>query len=101
MKAIVYRTYGGPQVRRFEDSEVPVPAENQVLLRVRAAAVNPFDWHVMRGSPFVLRLMTGLAKPKNIRFGVDTAGVVEAVGCKITQVTVGDEVFGSSARNQL
>ena len=94
MKAIVYRTYGGPDVLSYEDVTRPEPAPNQVLIRIHAASVNPYDWHFMRGSPAVMRIRTGLARPKEIRLGVDGAGVVERVGGSVTTFKPGDEVFG-------
>jgi len=80
MKAIVYRCYGAPDVLKFEDIEKPVAADNEVLVKVRAASVNPLDWHYMRGTPYLMRLGSGLGAPKNTRLGVDFAGTVEAVG---------------------
>ncbi len=63
MKAIVYRCYGSPDVLEFEDVEKPTPADNEVLVKVHAASVNPLDWHYMRGSPYLMRLGTGLGAP--------------------------------------
>ncbi len=95
MKAIVYRNYGSPDVLRLEEIERPVPNDNQVLVKVRAASVNPLDWHYMEGTPYIVRLLDfGLLKPKVTRFGVDYAGTVEAVGKNVTQFKPGDEVFG-------
>jgi NADPH:quinone reductase-like Zn-dependent oxidoreductase len=94
MKAAVYRTYGGPEVLSYEETPTPAPAPNQVLVRVRAASVNPYDGHFMRGSPYAMRIMTGLVRPKDIRLGIDLAGVVESVGGKVTQFKAGDMVFG-------
>src|SRR5712692_9147716 len=94
MKAIVYRDYGSPDVLRLEEIEKPVPNDNQVLIRVRAASVNPLDWHYMRGTPYIGRIEMGLLKPKVTRLGVDYAGTVEAVGRNVTQFKPGDEVFG-------
>jgi NADPH:quinone reductase-like Zn-dependent oxidoreductase len=94
MKAIVYRCYGGPEVLKLEDVPVPTPADGEVLVRVRAASVNPLDWHYMRGKPYFMRLSSGIGKPKVTRFGVDFAGTVEAVGKNVTRFHVGDEVFG-------
>src|SRR5256885_10027871 len=94
MKAIVYRTYGSPNVLHFEESATPTPTDDQVLIRVRAASVNPYDWHFMRGSPYIMRMLSGLTRPKDIRVGVDVAGVVETVGSKVTRFKPGDAVFG-------
>jgi len=95
MKAIVYDTYGPPDVLRCDEIEKPTPADDEVLVRVRAASVNPLDWHFMRGSPYALRMMAGWSKPKVKRLGVDVAGSVEAVGRNVTGFKAGDEVFGS------
>jgi NADPH:quinone reductase-like Zn-dependent oxidoreductase len=97
MKAIVYRCYGSPDVLTFEDIEKPAPADDQVLVRVHAAAVNPYDWHHMRGSPYLLRLSTGLGSPENIRLGSDFSGTVVEVGESVTEFQPGDEVFGGAA----
>jgi len=95
MKAAVYTRYGSPDVVQIKDIEKPSPKDNQALIKIRAAAVNPLDWHFMRGEPYVVRLMTGLRKPKITRLGVDVAGQVEAVGKSVTQFKPGDEVFGA------
>jgi NADPH:quinone reductase-like Zn-dependent oxidoreductase len=94
MKAIVYRCYGSPDVLEFEDVAKPTPADGEVLVKVHAAAVNPLDWHYMRGSPYFVRLGSGLGAPKDSRIGVDFAGTVEAVGKDVRQFKPGDEVFG-------
>jgi len=94
MKAAVYTRYGPPDVVQIADVDKPVPADNEVLIKVRAASVNPLDWHFMRGSPYILRLGAGLRKPKVTRLGVDVAGQVEAVGRNVTQFKPGNEVFG-------
>ena len=95
MKAIVQDEYGSPDVLRLEEVERPVLQDNQVLVRVQASSVNAGDWHLMRGVPFLLRLMFGgLAKPKIKTLGSDVAGQVAAIGKDITQFQVGDEVFG-------
>lgn len=96
MKAIVYRNYGSPDVLCCEEIAMPTAGDNEVLIKVRAAAVNPVDWHLMRGAPYILRAMTGLRQPKATRLGADLAGHVEAVGRNVTQVKPGDEVFGAS-----
>jgi NADPH:quinone reductase-like Zn-dependent oxidoreductase len=95
MKAAVYTRYGPPDVVQIRDVEKPVPKDNEVLIRVRAASVNPLDWHFMRGTPYLVRLMAGLHKPKDTRLGVDVAGQVEAVGNNVTEFKPGDDVFGS------
>jgi len=92
MKAIVHCEYGGPEVLTLEEVEKPVPNDNQVLVRVRAASVNPLDLTI-RG-PWLLRPILGMRKPKDTRLGVDYAGTVEAVGKNVTQFKPGDEVFG-------
>jgi NADPH:quinone reductase-like Zn-dependent oxidoreductase len=94
MKAIVYRCYGSPDVLLLEDVARPVPADDELLVKVRAAAVNPLDWHYMRGKPYIMRAESGFGVPKNPRMGVDFAGVVEAVGKDVTRFRPGDEVFG-------
>lgn len=96
MKAIIYPRYGSPQVLEFVDQEKPTPTENQILIKVVAASVNPLDWHKMRGAPFLVRLSDGLTKPKDSRLGVDVAGYVEAVGASVTNFQVGDEVYGTA-----
>jgi NADPH:quinone reductase-like Zn-dependent oxidoreductase len=97
MKAIVYCDYGPPDVLKLEDIARPAPNDDQVLIKVRAASVNPFEWHFMRGTPYVGRLMgMGLRKPKVTRLGADVAGQVEAVGRNVTRFKPGDEVFGSA-----
>lgn len=96
MKAIRYHCYGSPDVLQLAQAEKPEIADNQVLVRVHAAAVNPLDWHYMRGSPYIMRLGTGFGAPKDPRLGVDFAGTVEAVGSKVTRFKPGDEVFGGA-----
>jgi NADPH:quinone reductase-like Zn-dependent oxidoreductase len=95
MKAIVYYSYGSPDVLKYEEIEKPAAGDGEVLIRVRAASVNPLDWHLMRGTPYLIRIMAGLLRPKATRLGVDVAGQVEAVGRNVTQFKPGDEVFGS------
>src|SRR3989475_1089707 len=94
MKAIVYCDYGLPNLK-LQEIEKPTPADDQLLVRVRAASVNPYDWHFVEGTPKIMRLMgVGLRKPKDTRLGVDFAGTVEAVGKNVTQFKPGDDVFG-------
>src|SRR5204863_4091501 len=93
MKAIHFCEYGSPDVLKFEDVEKPVPNDDQVLIKVRAASLNFIDAGVMRG-PWPLRLMSGLRKPEKTRLGTDVAGQVEAVGKNVTLFKPGDDVFG-------
>ena len=79
----------------MEETEKPVPGDEEVLIKVRAASVNPYDWHFMRGEPYPLRLMAGLRRPKNPRLGADVAGEVEAVGKNVARLKPGDAVFGT------
>jgi NADPH:quinone reductase-like Zn-dependent oxidoreductase len=95
MKAIVYHNYGSPDVLKCEEVEKPTPGDDEVLIKVRAASVNPLDWHFIRGIPYFVRMAGGLLKPKDTRLGVDVAGLVEAVGRNVTQFKPGDQVFGS------
>ncbi|NDQ58383.1 MAG: NAD(P)-dependent alcohol dehydrogenase [Acidipila sp.] len=95
MKAIVYHNYGSPDVLRCEEIDAPAPLDNEVLIKVRAASVNPLDWKLMKGGPLPLRILLRLLQPKIKRPGVDVAGRVEAVGRNITQFKAGDEVFGA------
>jgi len=94
MPAIVYHKYGPPDVLELRDIERPAVGDDEVLIRVRAASVNPYDWHFMRGEPYLARIQMGL-KPKTTRLGVDVAGTVETVGENVTQFQPGDEVFGT------
>jgi NADPH:quinone reductase-like Zn-dependent oxidoreductase len=95
IKAIVYCDYGLADVLKLEDIEKPVPEAGQIVVKVRAAAANPLDWHMMRGTPYVMRFGTGLRRPTELRLGVDYAGVVESVGPGVTQFKPGDEVLGA------
>ena len=95
MKAIAYHEYGSADVLKCEEIEKPVPKDDEVLIKVRAASVNPLDWRLMKGKPAILRLFFGLRKPRLGRPGVDVAGEVEAVGSNVTQFKPGDEVFGA------
>ena len=101
MKAIVYTEYGSPDVLQFKDVEKPTPKDNEVLVKVYAASANPADWHTMRATPFLARLVNGFFKPKNPRLGADVAGRVEAVGSSVTQFQVGDDVFGCLSLNEM
>ncbi|PYS91418.1 MAG: alcohol dehydrogenase [Acidobacteria bacterium] len=96
MKAIVCHNYGPPDVLKLEEVGRPTAGDDEVLIKVRAASVNPID-RLIRGRPYIIRAMTGLRKPKDIRVGRDLAGQVEAVGRNVTQFQPGDEVFGVSS----
>src|ERR1700676_2100251 len=93
MKAIVRAKYGPPDALQFMEVEKPTPNDNEVLIKVCAASVNPLDLFTMRGAP-LLRLIPGLRTPKDQRIGVDVAGQVEAAGRNVSQFRPGDEVFG-------
>ncbi|PYK36985.1 MAG: alcohol dehydrogenase [Verrucomicrobia bacterium] len=93
MKAIVYCDYGSANLK-LADVEKPTPNDDQVVVKVRAASVNPYDWHFIEGTPYIMRIGVGLRKPKDTRLGVDFAGTVEAVGKNVTQFKPGDSVFG-------
>jgi NADPH:quinone reductase-like Zn-dependent oxidoreductase len=94
MKAIEYRCYGSPDVLKLEDVEKPAPADDEVLVKIHAAAVNPLDWHFMRGSPYLMRLGTGLGAPNRTSLGVDFSGTIESIGANVKRFKPGDEVFG-------
>src|SRR5437667_1234816 len=95
MKAVVYTNYGSPDVLEIRDIKKPAPTDDQILIKVRAASINPLDWHFIEGTPKIMRVLgVGLRKPTDPRLGVDMAGQVEAVGKNVTQFKPGDEVFG-------
>src|SRR3954471_20632399 len=96
MKAIGQERFGPPDALQLLDTDRPEIGADDVLVRVHAAALNPYDWHMLRGDPYVARLagMVGLTKPKSRVAGVDAAGVVEAVGANVRGLTAGDEVLG-------
>lgn len=94
MKAVVSRCYGGPETLEYLDVGKPQPSPSEVIVEIKAAAVNPLDYHYMRGSPYIMRLSTGIGAPSDHRMGVDFAGVVVETGNKVTKFEVGDAVFG-------
>lgn len=97
MMAIRYGCFGGPEVLELAEMPKPVPAPGEIRIRVEAAAVNPLDWHYMRGTPYMIRLMgAGIGTPADMRLGVDYAGVVETVGSEVNRFQPGDRVFGGS-----
>lgn len=98
MKAIVYTKFGSPDVLQLKEVEEPIPKDNEILIKVRAASVNAFEWRHLRADPFLIRLMgAGLLRPKHRILGADIAGQVEAVGRKVTQFRPGDDVFGEGS----
>lgn len=94
MKAVVYENYGSPEVLKLSDVERPSPGSNEVLLKVRAASVNSWDWDLLRGKPLLVRLDGGIGKPRINILGADVAGVVESIGDNVKRVKPGDAVFG-------
>jgi NADPH:quinone reductase-like Zn-dependent oxidoreductase len=101
MQAIIYTTYGSPDVLQLNDVAKPTPKDNEVLVSVHAASANPLDWHLMRAEPFLARFANGLLKPKNTKLGADIAGRAEAIGSNVTQFHVGDAVFGAISITEL
>lgn len=95
MQAIVQDRYGSPDVLKLREIDKPEIDDDGILVRVRAASINAFDWHLMRGEPFPARLGNGLRRPKSSVLGLDVAGHVEAVGRNVTEFRPGDEVFGN------
>lgn len=95
MQAIVYHHYGPPDVLEFKDIPKPAPRENELLIRVRCASVNPYDWHFLRGTPGFIRIFTGVTRPKSPRLGADVTGEVESVGSAVTRFKPGEAVFGT------
>ncbi len=101
MRAIVYTKYGPPDVLQLKEVEKPTPKDDEALIKIHAATVNPLDWHFLRGTPLLARLGRGLLKPKNTILGADIAGRVEAVGRNVKQFQPGDEVFGGTFESGL
>ena len=94
MKAAVYRQYGSPDLVRIEDVPVPEPGPGEVRIRVRAASLNPADTYMLRGWPYMLRLQSGLLRPKNNGIGLDFAGEIDKVGDGVADLRPGDAVYG-------
>ncbi|MDN5210841.1 NAD(P)-dependent alcohol dehydrogenase [Fulvivirgaceae bacterium BMA12] len=97
MKAYIRHKFGGPEVLQIGEIEKPTPADDEILVRIKAISVNPVEWHRLRGTPFFMRLATGPFKPRNKVIGSDFAGIVEAVGTRVTKFEVDDEVFGEAS----
>jgi NADPH:quinone reductase-like Zn-dependent oxidoreductase len=94
MKAITYSKYGNPEVLQLKDVEKPIPGDNEVLVKIYAASVNSWDWDLLRGKPYLYRLLFGVFKPKHKIIGCDIAGRVEMVGRNVKQFKAGDAVMG-------
>lgn len=94
MKAMVYHQYGSPDVLKLEEVTKPTPKDDEVLVKVQASSINRADLYMLKGSPFMIRLMNGLQTPKKKILGADIAGQVEAVGKNVKEIKIGDEVFG-------
>lgn len=94
MKAVIYEKYGGPEVLKLTEIEQPVPGKNEVLVKVRAASVNSWDWDRLTGKPHIYRLLSGIPRPKLQILGADIAGIVESVGEHVAKLKIGDEVYG-------
>ena len=98
MKAIRYHRYGGPEVLELSDLDLPVVGDDDILIQVKAASVNPLDFHFLRGEPYLVRLVAGLPRPRVNGLGTDLAGCVESVGRNVTRFQPGDEVYGAVAK---
>jgi NADPH:quinone reductase-like Zn-dependent oxidoreductase len=99
MKAIIYRKYGSPAEFQLKEVEKPIPKKDEVLVKIVASSVNSWDWDMLRGSPFLVRVIGGLFKPRHKILGADVAGKVEATGSNVKDFKPGDEVFGDIAGN--
>ncbi|MBD0254844.1 MAG: NAD(P)-dependent alcohol dehydrogenase [Cytophagales bacterium] len=97
MKAIVYTRYGSPAVLQLKEVEKPTPRADEVLVKMEAASINSWDWDLLQGKPFLVRVLGGLRRPRHQILGADIAGRVEAVGRNVTQFRPGDEVLGDIA----
>lgn len=96
MVAITARSYGGPEVLATETLRVPTPTAGELLIEVRASSLNALDWHFLTGTPYLMRLMSGIRRPKRFVRGADVAGVVVGVGDGVTRFAIGDPVFGEA-----
>jgi NADPH:quinone reductase-like Zn-dependent oxidoreductase len=100
MKAVVHRCYGTPEVLQIATIAKPIPGPDDVLIKVRAVSINALDFHIVRGTPYLVRLGEGWGTPNDIRLGADYAGTVDAVGANVTQLRIGDPVYGLSGANR-
>ncbi|NND01768.1 MAG: NAD(P)-dependent alcohol dehydrogenase [Acidimicrobiia bacterium] len=96
MRAYEQGEYGTPEVATIVDKPLPQPEPDEIIVRVHASSVNPYDWHMMTGTPWLVRVMSGLRRPKDRRMGRDVAGVIAAAGADVTEFSVGDAVFGGA-----
>jgi NADPH:quinone reductase-like Zn-dependent oxidoreductase len=96
MRVFAHYCYGSSELLRLESADKPTPGDNQVLVKVHRAAVNPLDYHMMRGAPYIMRLGRGIGKPQRSVMGADFSGTVESIGSKVTRFKPGDKVFGGS-----
>lgn len=95
MKAILFEKYGIPEeVLALKEASLPTPQDNEVLIKIHATTINDYDWSIVRGKPYLYRLMFGLSKPKNPIAGMELAGIVEGIGSKVSKLKVGDAVYG-------
>ncbi len=99
MKAIIYETYGGPDVLKLKEIDKPSPKNGEVLIKNHATGLNKADWFMLTGKPFIARVESGLTRPKHQILGSDVAGIVEAVGPGVTRFKVGDAVIGDLSEN--
>ena len=99
MKAVIHSRHGNPEVLQVTTLERPVPQNNEVLIRVRAAGLDCGQWHLMAGKPYAVRLATGPTKPKQRVLGMDVSGVVDAVDTEVTRFVVGDALFAAASRS--
>ena len=99
MKAVVYTEYGSPDVLHLQEIEKPVPRDNEVLIKVHATSINSWDWDMLRGKPYLFRLLSGIFKPKYKILGADVAGRIETVGANVSNFKPGDDVFGDLCEN--
>ncbi len=93
MKAYIRKRYCAPENLELQNFQKPTPKADEILVKVRAVSINPADWHLIRGTPFLVRFLMGFPKPKNIFVGADVSGVVEEIGTKVTEFKISDEVF--------
>ena len=98
LKALVATQYGPTSKLQLKELEKPVPREHEVLIKIRATAVNDYDWSMVRGKPYLYRLLFGVFKPKNPIPGMELSGMVEALGSEVSRFQVGDEVYGDISK---